>query len=200
MVTELPAYILAGGESRRFGSDKARALLFGEPLILQVAQTLARRVRSITVVAERDDEYADLGLRTIGDREPGHGPVGGLARALADLDGDGWLLLVSCDLVGLEAAWLDALWQARVDGAEVVAFRGERWQPFPALYHRSLLTRARERLARGPRSLWRLIAASEVVELPIPPGWSAVVQVNTPDDLAEVAALQSESRRRRDAG
>ena len=37
----LPLYILAGGKSRRFGSDKARALLDGKPQLLNIAEAFA---------------------------------------------------------------------------------------------------------------------------------------------------------------
>ena len=38
---DLPAYILAGGKSSRFGSDKARAQVGGEALVARIAR-LAR--------------------------------------------------------------------------------------------------------------------------------------------------------------
>ena len=56
-MTELvPAYILSGGRSSRFGSDKARALAAGKPLILHAADTVAPVAASITVVADRPDK------------------------------------------------------------------------------------------------------------------------------------------------
>src|SRR4051794_14706591 len=76
-----PAYILAGGQSQRFGSDKARAPLDGKPLIVHVAESLKPIASSVTVVAKDFGEYDDLGLVSIGDLQPGLGPMGGLLTA-----------------------------------------------------------------------------------------------------------------------
>ena len=98
----MPVYILAGGRSSRFGSDKARALLDGEPLVARLARQIEPVARRVTVVAEAADTYADLGLRTIADRRPGLGPLAGLEAALLDATNPpkstaDWLILLSCD-------------------------------------------------------------------------------------------------------
>ncbi len=70
--------ILAGGQSRRFGSDKAAALLDGVPLIDHVAAGLRPQVEAI-VVCGRDWP----GFEAVADRPgPDMGPLGGLAAAL----------------------------------------------------------------------------------------------------------------------
>ncbi|HEY9840887.1 MAG TPA: NTP transferase domain-containing protein, partial [Candidatus Obscuribacterales bacterium] len=63
----LPVYLLAGGRNSRFGSDKARALLGGSPLILQVARLLHPYAADLKVVATTAGAYADLGLETLAD-------------------------------------------------------------------------------------------------------------------------------------
>lgn len=179
----IPGYILAGGANRRFGSDKARALLRGEPLLHHAARSIACVADPLTVVADRSEKYADLGLRTIADATAGLGPRGGLERALEDraARGEGWLLLTACDLLGVRAAWLDQLLDARRPGVEVVAFRGPVWQPMPALYHTAL----RGRLAtwRGG-AIWQLIERAPKASLPLPADWSQAAQINTPEDLS----------------
>lgn len=180
----LPLYIVAGGRSVRFGSDKARAELEGVPLLIHTARALAPSASSVTVVADRADKYADLGLRTIADRAPGLGPLGGLQAALEDLPaGDDWLLLGSCDLLGLRPRWVEALREAAADPHGVVAFHDQRWEPMPALYHRRVLPAVEAAITAGELTLWRLIEGCDPVALPLPAGWEAVVQVNTRDDL-----------------
>jgi molybdopterin-guanine dinucleotide biosynthesis protein A len=180
----LPVYIVSGGRSSRFGSDKARALSHGKPLVCHVADALTSRASHITVVADRDDKYADLGLRTIGDRTPGHGPLSGLDAALADCSEDGWLLLVSCDWVGLQAEWITALTSRIGAGARAVAFRGERWEPLFALYHTALGPHVQSAVAqdKGPAA-WRLLEDVGAIAVPLPTDWHRAVQVNTPDAL-----------------
>jgi molybdopterin-guanine dinucleotide biosynthesis protein A len=188
----VPAYILAGGRSSRFGSDKARALVGGTPLILRAAHELEPHASRITVVASQPDAYADLGLRTIGDRAAGRGPLGGLEAALADDAGAGWILLGACDLLGLGAGWISQLLAARELAAEApaIAFRGAlRWEPLPALYHARIAARARRELAAGELALHRLLADAGARGLPCPEGWEDLVRVTTPADLARAAAL-----------
>jgi molybdopterin-guanine dinucleotide biosynthesis protein A len=195
MAPSVPAYILAGGHSRRFGSDKARVLVGGEPLLARVARDLAGVATRLVVVADAPGGYDDLGLRTIGDARPGQGPMGGLERALGDLaPAEEWLLLAPCDLLGIDPSWLEALLAARGPGHGVVAFREARWEPMPALYHAGLGDLVRARLAAGERSLWRLIEAADPVALPHPPGWERAVQVNTPADLERYTRQRAQRR------
>ncbi len=177
----IPIYLLAGGRSSRFGSDKARALVDGVPLLVAVARSLAGAA-PVTVVGREPGGYADLGLRTIADAEQGRGPLAGLEAALADR-GAGWLLLAACDTLGLRLEWLELLHAAR--GAHrAVAFRGRHWEPLPALYHTELLAPVRARLAgeERARSLHALLA-EHAAPVPLPEGWSAVRSINTRADL-----------------
>lgn len=187
-----PAYVLAGGKSSRFGSDKARALLDGAPLIARVADVLWTGGCEVICVADVPDKYADLDLLTIADRRPGSGPLAGIEAALADrLDryGEGWIVLASCDLVGLKAEWVQAvvghLPAAKKEEKLAVAFRGEFWQPFPAAYHTDLLPPVSELLDGEKASFQRLLsdARANAVALPLPADWPPVPQVNTPEDL-----------------
>jgi molybdopterin-guanine dinucleotide biosynthesis protein A len=194
-VKRVPVYILAGGASSRFGLDKARQPVGGRPLILHQAEVLEPVASSLSVVASRPDQYADLGLRTLADEVPGQGPVGGLATALADLQATAagrWLLLAPCDVLGLQRRWVERLLLAAGsaspgDDGRVVAFRDRRWQPLPALYHRDLLPIARDRVRRGRLALWRLMERVPHVALPLPDDWEQAVRVNRPEDLQGIS-------------
>ncbi len=74
-------YILSGGYSSRFGSDKARVRIGGRELIRSVADEL-RSIGPITVVADSFGKYGDLGLNTVGDIWPHLGPMGGLLSSI----------------------------------------------------------------------------------------------------------------------
>lgn len=191
MSDRVPCFVLAGGQSSRFGSDKARALVKGRPLLVHVARALVAHASRITVVAARADAYHDLGLRTIADRIPGLGPLGGLHTALADLGRAPWLLLCSCDWLGITPAWIEELLRHRRPGTRAVAFRGRRWEPLLALYHRELLAEAAGSLAAGERALWRLIERAAHVALPLPPDWSRAAQINWRHQLEDLAREQS---------
>ena len=185
----LPVYILSGGKSSRFGSDKARApFTDGAPLLLRIAGALKPSASSCTVVAESAGKYADLGLRTIADLHPGRGPLAGLHAAVTDLPAPGWLLLVSCDFVALDRNWASALQAATVgSNARAVSFRGEKIEPLFALYHSDLLKEIERALHAGALSPAKLIERVPHTLLPLPANWPALAHVNTRDEFDRAA-------------
>ncbi len=91
--------ILAGGQSRRFGSDKAAAVIDGIPLIEHVASRLRPQVEVLVVVGRQWP-----GIKNIADMpDAGMGPVGGLAGALVYAQRLGFDAVLSsgCDLPDL---------------------------------------------------------------------------------------------------
>ena len=91
--------ILAGGRSRRFGSDKAAAAVDGVAMLDRVARVLAIECEAVVVIG-RDWP----GLARVEDRpRPGLGPLGGLAGALAYARDHGFdaVLSSACDVPAL---------------------------------------------------------------------------------------------------
>lgn len=186
----LPVYILAGGQSRRFGSNKARAVCGGELMVRRVARQFEPYSAGVTVVARGADAYADLGLRTIADREPGLGPAGGLFTALMDRQaqqGAGWLWLVSCDLVAVDAKLLRRLEAAREQAEHAVALRHAHWEPMPGLYHTSIEPGVRAFLESGGRAMQKLLDHVKATALRAEPGEALPRQFNTAAELEAAA-------------
>lgn len=182
-------FILAGGRSQRFGSDKALAQPRDRTL-LEETHDLARAPllsHGVTAIARRAGQYDSLGIATLGDDTPDLGPMGGLLTALRHLDhGETWALLLPCDLWGLQPRWLNLLLTTPRCGQRAVAFRGDLWQPLPGLYHRALLPTCEALLDQGRAALWHLLDAAKARALPLPDDWERAVQVNRPDDLAAI--------------
>jgi molybdopterin-guanine dinucleotide biosynthesis protein A len=188
VMTGVRAYILAGGKSTRFGSDKARATVGGIPLIVRQAMVLQRVGLPPTVVADLAAKYGDLQLETIPDLEKDLGPIGGLRTALYHVAAQKtaeWVLLTSCDLLDLRASWLEDLAARRSGSASAVAFRGDRWEPMPALYHISILPAIEERIARRELALQGLLNSVAAAALPRPADWPDLLGANTPAELAD---------------
>jgi molybdopterin-guanine dinucleotide biosynthesis protein A len=184
---KLPVYILAGGKSSRFGRDKARVEIEGEPLLVRVARSLQSAARETIVVADQPGKYRDLGFETIADRQPGLGPLGGLQAALSHR-GDGWLLCASCDRIGIRPEWLQALFAGRNNGVKVVAFRGRIWQPMPALYHTSLAPEVDAAVDAGRLSPWVLLEQNDAVALELPADWETSLDINAPGELEKLTS------------
>lgn len=188
----LPIYILSGGKSSRFGSDKARAELNGETLLKRIVRILQPCAESFTAVADVADKYADLGVRTIADTRAGLGPMGGLLAALKDRREMGWLLLCSCDMVALDCAWVETLAAARSSDALAVAFQGDRVEPLFALYHSQLIGKVEQCADAGELSPSRLILDVPAVLLPLPSNWPEFAYVNTREELLRATKPQTD--------
>lgn len=189
----VPLYILAGGRSSRFGSDKARHVLGGVALLRRVAEGFGPRVSAAYAVAATAGAYDDLGVATIADDTPHQGPLGGLVRALRhrlERGGTGWLLLCGCDFVDPGPRWLDPLLATaeRALDAGAVASHGERWEPMPGLYHTRLLPVAERHLEAGRGAMWRLLEAAGAVRVGLPSGAEGVPQANTREAMEQYQA------------
>src|SRR5687768_670272 len=69
--------IIAGGRSRRFGSDKADAAWRGLALLDHAVAALTPQVDELVLSGRRHARLA-----SIDDRPPGTGPIGGFAAAI----------------------------------------------------------------------------------------------------------------------
>ncbi len=147
------AFILAGGSSRRFGSDKARHELRGRPMIQGIADTLAATCERVRVVSKEAGTYADLGLITVADHYPQRVPLSGVLTAL-ELAGSAWAFICACDLPQLTGELCRHLWQQRA-GWGVVPSTAGRLQPLAAWYHRDSLPHLLAAYREGRFSLRR---------------------------------------------
>ena len=197
MTCAIPAYILAGGQSRRFGSDKALAQIQGRTLLARNVTALQAWTSQITIVARKSDQYAFQQIRVISDIQSGLGPLGGLFTALTDatstpVASTSWILMTSCDLCQLQSPWLDQLLaQAQTASPHIQAVifqetapptQPSRWQPFPGLYHTSLLPMVQTRIEQNTLALWSLLESISTLAVPIPKDWPLVSQINTVAD------------------
>ena len=97
--TPLSAAALAGGQSRRMGTDKALLPLVagGEPMLGVVLKRLSAVADDVLVVADDRAKYAALGARVVPDLRPDVGALGGIQAAIASSAHD-HCLVVACDM------------------------------------------------------------------------------------------------------
>jgi molybdenum cofactor guanylyltransferase len=201
------AYILAGGKSSRFGTNKALVQVDGQLLIRKLADELSISGWDVTVVSQSERDYRDLGLRGLQDRIQDSGPLVALATALQDCSErkERWCLVTSCDLVCWNSVWgaqlLKGLSEMPSDGIEhhgtsaydassfehepqMIGFRSNGFLPFPGLYRTDLLPTIDSLLAGGNRSLRSLhTAISERIRFIEAPETGLPGTFNTQEEL-----------------
>jgi molybdenum cofactor guanylyltransferase len=193
MTTAISAIVLAGGESRRMGSDKRSATVNGRPLIA-LAIDLAAAVSDDVIVScrqgfapELDEDRRDS-VRLVFDRREG-GPLAGLEASLEAARHD-LAVVVPVDMPGLTVAELQTLIEAidaRPDALGAVFEFGSGLDPFPGVYRRSILPNVTARVDAGELRVRALLAALELVGVPAGANARdrrAFLNVNTPADLA----------------
>lgn len=215
---ETTLLILAGGSSRRMGTDK---LLLPVPprgiaLVRHVAERLIPLAERVTVVANdpgvcaavqdpegEEDRRKQEGMPActvvscLPDDTPGSGPLGGLATGLRRIDG--WALTVAGDMPFISAACCRFQIENSVfDCDAVVPILNGQTQPLHAVYSRRCLPAVEEALAAGKRrmdSFWndvrvRLIQAEQMRAFD--PDLLTFANINTPSEWREALALLSQ--------
>lgn len=93
--------ILAGGESRRMGSDKSLLPLDGERFIERTYQLLAGLFEEVLIVTNSPELYRDIPCRKVPDRYHGKGPLAGIHAGLYHA-GQPQIFAVACDMPFLQ--------------------------------------------------------------------------------------------------
>ncbi|MGA3314914.1 MAG: molybdenum cofactor guanylyltransferase [Candidatus Korobacteraceae bacterium] len=154
---DVTAFILAGGQSSRMGSDKA-LLTVGNQTLLERALHTAAAVANTVFIAGPRDRYAQYG-DVVEDVFPDCGPLGGIHAALCITQTElNLMLAVDTPSIGPDfLAWL--LQQARASGELAVvpeALGG--LQPLTAIYHRPLRVMAEQALKSGDYKIGHLFS------------------------------------------
>jgi molybdopterin-guanine dinucleotide biosynthesis protein A len=189
--------VLAGGRSRRFGSDKRLALFDGNELVRLAAAKLAAVCDGIVYVGvgARSEQLPVSGLAVlIADDVRGRGPLGGIATALRrSRDG---LLVLACDLPLVRVSTLGRLVRAAKQRPErPAALRsGAGWEPLIAWYPRSALHVVESELRSAKPAPYSVLERLGATALPVMDG-GEMINVNTPGDLDEARSARAPRRR-----
>ncbi len=189
MTDRRPTYglVLAGGESRRMGRDKAR-LDRGGTSQLEYLFALLDEVTAKTFVSTRSSQRDDperARFPQIVDRYEDIGPVAGILSALESHPDVDWLV-VACDLPNVDRQTLDCLLSQSDPARPFTAFRSSRDdlpEPLCAIYRagsEAILKRFVDDGIVCPR---KMLIRSDTALLTQPDPRS-LDNINTPDDLA----------------
>lgn len=89
--------ILAGGQNRRMGRDKALIEFHDKPLVAHVLERVQPLCSETLIVANNSAAYARFGCPIVGDVFPGMGSLGGIFSGLQAAH-EPYALAVACDM------------------------------------------------------------------------------------------------------
>lgn len=139
--------IIAGGQSRRMGRDKAFVELGGKTLIERVIQRSADLGQAETIlITNRPAAYQHLGLTMYADALPDKGVLGGIYTALLRA-ANPIVLVVACDMPFVNPDLLRFMIAQLDDDIDIVAPRVDGYpQGMHAIYRKTCLEPIHERL------------------------------------------------------
>ena len=196
LTTQIEAFILAGGESSRMGTDKSQLLLENQTFVERIAATLLTITDSIRLVGYHENPK----LPTVADVYPKWGALGGLHAALSACRRE-WAIVVACDLPLVTAELFERLASLRDEHDVVVPIQPDgRPQPLAALYRTDPCRRVAKELIeagrRRPLDLLetvktRWVEFAEIAKLTQAERF--FVNINTPEDYYDVIRVLRET-------
>jgi molybdenum cofactor guanylyltransferase len=181
------AVVLAGGDSRRMGRDKALLPLAGKPMIAAIVDRLRLLFDDILISGGRIEEYAFLNLEVVPDRIPGQGPLMGLASSLPRTKND-LAFVLACDIPDFDLGFVSRL-ASRAQGFDAVIPANSRGdcEPVFAFYRKSVVAPALAVLDAGGRSILDLLPRIRWRPFELPEGVE-IRNINTAEDYRRMVS------------
>jgi molybdopterin-guanine dinucleotide biosynthesis protein A/precorrin-6B methylase 2 len=128
------AVILAGGQSRRMGRDKAWVEINGQTLLARALATVRDAgIDEVFISGREGTAYASLGCPVLHDARPGRGPLGGIVAGLSAAHSP-LLLVLAVDLARMTSAFIRKLKVHCTANTGVVPVLSGRLEPLAAIY------------------------------------------------------------------
>ena len=151
---DIVGVILAGGQSSRFGENKALAGVNGERLIERVVRTLDPLFDNFLIVTNEPSVFSFLDLPMVEDHIKGLGPLGGIHAALKTIR-EPYAFVVACDMPELNPRLIHLLVGLRRN-YDVVVPRIDGWlEALHAVYSKQCLPAVEALIASGNRQIFR---------------------------------------------
>lgn len=191
--------ILAGGENRRMGTDKAFLLLDGKPLIERVLDVLHDRFERTIIVTRDPERYRRFDAEVVIDALAIRGPLTGIYTGLLHAHTER-IFVVACDMPRLNGSLIG--YMERRTGAydAVVPLVNGLPEPLHAIYHRRSLHAVLDQLRRDERTIAgvldrlrvRYLSEKEIVRYD--PCLRSFRNLNTPEEYKEEICSDWECR------
>lgn len=189
LLSQRSAVILAGGQSRRFGSDKTQATFKGVFLMDILTKTLEVTGHKIFLSGQKD-HLSRWGFPVIEDTHVYEGPLYALRDILEKILVP-QVLVVACDMPFLTLPVIEALWSGAKKSKGVILEKGF---PLPGIYSREMLPSIKSLIMDNRHDLKSLLEKENKIIYQITgqqlkqidPSYQALQNINTPDDFDHI--------------
>ncbi|MFH1783414.1 MAG: molybdenum cofactor guanylyltransferase [bacterium] len=190
MTDNITGIILAGGKSRRMGTDKSFVLWNGKPAIEILIDKMASLFSELIIVTNRPHLYKKYEIKTVKDVLPDRGPLGGIYSGLL-LSKRMYGFVVACDMPFLNLDSVRYIAGKREGYDAVVAEFNGRFEPLCAVYSKNCIKSIENRFSANNLRVvdflrdikLRIIEEKEFRE--VDSGRACFVNINTPEEYSK---------------
>ncbi len=196
MASPLPltAVILAGGQSRRLGTDKALLHFQGRTLLAATVERLRPLCQEVIVVTNAPQAHAHPAARLVGDLFPGKGALGGIYSGMATAR-TAHSLVVACDMPFLNTGLIVHMASLAASYDVVIPRFQGNLEPLHAIYGHVCLPYMKNLLDQNnlkiidlfPQVRVRYLEETELSRWD--PQHLSFLNINTPQDLEKARQL-----------
>ncbi len=154
--TKIPAtaYILIGGESKRFGSLKWQTTIGGQTILDQIWDACDCIENRYVIGKKKPDS---ISYPFIKDELEINAPINGLYTALKYSKTE-WILLLSCDLPLIDSRLLENLWESKNENCNaVIPIANDKMQVTCGFYHNRVLSTLEPEIEKKNYSMFKLL-------------------------------------------
>ena len=183
----LTGAVLAGGQSRRYGKNKALETYDGKRLVDRNVEILRGFCSPVLVVAGNLEPFLGVAATLVADLKPGEGPLQAIYTALLFSPTDS-IFIRAVDMPFFVPEMAQLMLAAQKNHHVVVPIFNGRPEPLTAIYHRRCLTAIADALEQGERRATAFYKSVDVREIPesrlrvVDPLGLSFKNINTPED------------------
>ncbi len=190
-ITGVSGVILAGGESRRMGSDKSLLPIHGARFIDHVHRTLSELFDDVVIVTNSPELYADIDCRKVPDIYYAQGSLAGIHSGICHAKHER-AFVVACDMPFINPTVVRDICACADQGEVVIPVHDEGVEPLHALYGKSCLTAMEEELDAGKKRIIGFFPKVKVANITtsewseVDPEGLSFRNINTPEEYFEL--------------
>jgi molybdopterin-guanine dinucleotide biosynthesis protein A len=152
---QITGIILAGGKSKRMGTDKVLMKLEGE-VLLKRAIKLCQTVCASILISSNNPNHSKYGFEIIADEMPDCGPIGGIYSCLRESQTE-WNFILSVDSPFVKPEFVSYLVSEIKKSDAVVPIHSKGKEPLIAMYHKNSLQMTQDMLEMGNFKMQNLL-------------------------------------------